>query len=182
MLQKDKVKATGGQGRTAPAREVDQSSGTELADWKTAASAELQAFIDKGCMHVTTPEERAAYKKPLPMLCVWTEKADKSKKCRACIMGNLEQLDATAQVWTAQAETASFFTALKLSQLRGWKVSKHDVKTAFLRGDKSEKDRDGYLEPSAEIKPRFKMTDQHQLAANWGLYRRGKAMKFDKYA
>ena len=36
------------------------------------------------------------------------------------------------QVWTAQAETASFFTALKLSQLRGWKVSKHDVKTAFL--------------------------------------------------
>ena len=71
-------------------------------------------------------------KKPLPMLCVWTEKADKSKKCRACIMGNLEQLDAAAQVWTAQAETASFFTALKLSQLRGWKVSKHDVKTAFL--------------------------------------------------
>ena len=29
VLQKDKVKATGGQGRTAPAKEVHQSSGTE---------------------------------------------------------------------------------------------------------------------------------------------------------
>ena len=47
-------------------------------------------------------------------------------------MGNMEHLDATAQVWTAQAETSSFFTAVKLAQLRGWKISKHDVKTAFL--------------------------------------------------
>ena len=38
-----------------------------------------------------------------------------------------------------------------------------DVKTAFLQGDKSEKDRDVYLEPIAEIKQRFKMTDQHIL-------------------
>ena len=40
------------------------------AAWYTAAEAELQSFKDKGCMHETTPAERAAYRKPLPMLCV----------------------------------------------------------------------------------------------------------------
>ena len=35
-----------------------------------------------------------------------------------------------------------------------------DVKTAFLQGDKSEKDRNVFLEPTAEIKTRFNLTDQ----------------------
>ena len=97
MLHREKVKATGGQGRTVPAKEVNSSIGDEAAAWYTAAETELQAFKDKGCMHESTALERAAYRKRLPMLCVWTEKADQSKKCRACIMGNMEQLDTTAQ-------------------------------------------------------------------------------------
>ena len=38
-----------------------------------------------------------------------------------------------------------------------------DVKTAFLQGDESEKDRNVYLEPIAEIRQRFKMTEQQVL-------------------
>ena len=38
-----------------------------------------------------------------------------------------------------------------------------DVKTAFLQGDKSEKDRNVYLEPISEIRQRFRMTDQQVL-------------------
>ena len=45
-----------------------------------------------------------------------------------------------------------------------------DVKTAFLQGDKSEKDRNVYLEPIAEIRQRFNMTDQHVLRLMGSVY------------
>ena len=38
-----------------------------------------------------------------------------------------------------------------------------DVKTAFLQGDKAEKDRNVFLEPTSEIKKRFNMTDRQIL-------------------
>ena len=38
--------------------------------------------------------------------------------------------DPTAQYWTAQAELTSLLIALKQSRLKGWTISKHDVKGA----------------------------------------------------
>ena len=41
-------------------------------------------------------------------------------------------MDPTQQTWTAQAEPSSLNAGLKLGRKRGWTVSKHDVKGAFL--------------------------------------------------
>ena len=45
-----------------------------------------------------------------------------------------------------------------------------DVKTAFLQGDKSEKDRNVYLEPISEIRQRIRMTDQQVLTLMGSAY------------
>ena len=66
------------------------------------------------------------------MLCVWSQAGDAHMKCRACVCGNFAEIDPTMQSWTAQAEPSSLLAALKLGRLRGWTVSKHDVKGAFL--------------------------------------------------
>ena len=65
------------------------------------------------------------------MRVVWTQKPEK-KKCRAVVCGNFEERDPTEQVWTAQAETSSVMTGLRLSQLRQWHIGKLDVKGAFM--------------------------------------------------
>ena len=67
----------------------------------------------------------------LPMKVVWTQKPEK-KKCRAVVCGNFEEKDPTEQVWTAQAETSSVMSGLRLSQFRHWAVGKLDVKGAFM--------------------------------------------------
>ena len=69
--------------------------------------------------------------KALPMKVVWTQKPEK-KKCRAVVCGNFEEKDPTEQVWTAQAETSSVMSGLRLSQSRHWSVGKLDVKGAFM--------------------------------------------------
>ena len=66
------------------------------------------------------------------MLNVWSRTADDHRKCRSCIAGNFQQLDPTAQRWTAQAEPSSILAAAKLAAMRGWVISKLDVKGAFL--------------------------------------------------
>ena len=45
---------------------------------------------------------------------------------------HFQELNPAAQRWTAQAEPSSIFAAAKLAALRHWKVSKLDVKGAFL--------------------------------------------------
>merc|ERR1712240_621720 len=53
-------------------------------------------------------------------------------KCRAVVCGNFATKDPSEQVWTAQAETASVMCSLRLATLRGWEISKIDVKGAFM--------------------------------------------------
>ena len=117
--------------RTVPVGEVTKAFGTEMEAWKAAARAEIDNFVTYRCFHETTKEERQICGRPLPMLCVWTQDGD-LRKCRACIMGNLQPHDPTQAIWTAQAEPSSLFVALKLSRTRSWTISKHDVKGAFL--------------------------------------------------
>ena len=99
---------------------------------------EKRCFICKSSEHqeavleATVKEQRSYGKRPLPMLNVWSRTADGLRKCRSCIAGNLQHLDPAAQRWTAQAEPSSIFTAAKLAAVRGWKVSKLDVRGAFL--------------------------------------------------
>ena len=110
------------------------SDGNELEGWKAAAEAELNNnFTGMGAFHESTPQERAAHGRPLPMLCVWSQVPDSDyKKCRACVCGNFAEVDPTQQSWTAQAEPSSLLSAIKLGRTKGWTVSKHDVKGAFL--------------------------------------------------
>ena len=46
--------------------------------------------------------------------------------------GNFADVDPTQQSWTAQAEPSSLLSAIKLGRTKGWMMSKHDVKGAFL--------------------------------------------------
>ena len=46
--------------------------------------------------------------------------------------GNFAEVDPTQQSWTAQAEPSSLLSAIKLGRTKGWMMSKHDVKGAFL--------------------------------------------------
>ena len=67
------------------------------------------------------------------MLCAWAkDDALDYWKCRACVCGNLDMADPTAQSWTAQAEPSSLLSALKFGRHEQWTVSEHDVKGAFL--------------------------------------------------
>ena len=54
------------------------------------------------------------------------------EKCRGVVCGNFEERDPTEQVWTAQAETSSVMSGLRLAQLKHWDISKLDVKGAFM--------------------------------------------------
>ena len=66
------------------------------------------------------------------MLNVWTRTDDDRRKCRSVIAGNHQVKDPSEQTWTAQADPSTIITTTKLALLRGWSLSKHDVKGAFL--------------------------------------------------
>ena len=66
------------------------------------------------------------------MKLVWCIKPGGRYKCRAVVCGNFAPHDPTAQVWTAQAETASVMASLRLAAIRSWEISKIDVKGAFM--------------------------------------------------
>ena len=114
--------------------EVKNSTGPILERWKIAAEAELSNnFVKQGAYHVSTPQELAEFGRPLPMLCVWSQaEAEDYYKCRACVCGNFAEVDPTQQSWIAQAEPSSLLSALKMGRTKGWSISKHDVKGAFL--------------------------------------------------
>ena len=122
------IKEESGDGgkRIAPAAEVRNSTGPTQERWKTAAEAELSGnFLKCGAFHESTPAEVAAYGRPLPMLCVWSEAPD-VKKCRACVCGNFAKVDPLQQSWTAQAEPSSLIVSLKLACNKKWIASKHE--------------------------------------------------------
>ena len=113
-------------------QEVSRSTPVEQERWKLAAEAELTSnFLAMNAFHESTAAELAVHGKPLPMTCVWSQAGD-LRKCRACVCGNFAEQDPTLQSWTAQAEPSSLISAIKLGRLRRWKMSKHDVKGAFL--------------------------------------------------
>ena len=66
------------------------------------------------------------------MLNVWTRTDDDRRKCRTVVAGNHQAKDPTEQTWTAQAEPSTILITTKLALMKGWSLSKHDVKGAFL--------------------------------------------------
>jgi len=118
--------------RIAKPKEIRESTGNIQQRWKLAAEAELSKnFVSMGAMHESTAEELAQHGYPLPMLCVWSQDGDKYK-CRACVCGNFADIDPTQQSWTAQAEPSSLLSSIKQGRVKRWRVSKHDVKGAFM--------------------------------------------------
>ena len=116
-----------------PPGDIRKAIGADLDAWILAGQVEHDSFLEQEAVVEATAEERAAYgKRPLPMLNVWSRTDDDHRKCRSCIAGNFQELDPAAQRWTAQAEPSSIFAAAKTASLRGWKISKLDVKGAFL--------------------------------------------------
>ena len=122
--------------RVVAEAEVRKAVGPEAARWKVAAEKELQdSFYAMGAVSETTPQELAqvgGQSGVLPMKAVWTIKADDVHKCRGCVCGNFATKDPTEQVWTAQAETSSVMSGLRLAQVRKWNIYKLDVKGAFM--------------------------------------------------
>ena len=112
---------------------VRQVVGKDLDGWILAAQVEHDSFLEKEAVVEATAEDLKAYgKRPLPMLNVWSRTSEDVRKCRSCIAGNFQKFDPAAQRWTAQAEPGSIFAAAKMAAMRGWEVSKLDVKGAFL--------------------------------------------------
>ena len=89
-------------------------------------------FYGMHAVREATPEEVARATNILPMKSVWSIKPGKVHKCRGVICGNYQAKDPTEQVWTAQADTASVMTGLRLAQLRNWSIGKLDIKGAFM--------------------------------------------------
>ena len=113
--------------------EVRQAVGKELDAWILAGQAEHDSFIVKEAVQEATAKDIKDYgKRPLPMVNVWSKTSDDHRKCRSCIAGNFQQIDPAAQCRTARAEPSSIFVAAKIAARRKWKVSKLDVKGAFL--------------------------------------------------
>ena len=63
---------------------------------------------------------------------VWTTNPGDVYNCRGVACGNFAQKQPREQVWTAQAETSSTLSALRLAQLRRWTVQTMDAKNAFM--------------------------------------------------
>ena len=112
---------------------VRQAVGKDRDGWILAAQVEHDSFLEKEAVVEATAEDLKAHgKRPLPMLNVWSRTSEDARKCRSCIAGNFQKFDPAAQRWTAQAEPGSIFVAAKMAAMRGWLVSKLDVKGAFL--------------------------------------------------
>ena len=122
--------------RAVPESEIRAASGPELEQWKLAAETELHdSFYRMSAVTNTTKEELAAvggHSGVLPMKAVWTLKPGNLRKCRGCVCGNFATKDPTERVWTAQAETSSVMSGLRLAQSRRWSICKLDVKGAFM--------------------------------------------------
>ena len=116
--------------------EVHESSGPTRKKWIAAAEAEYEeSFVRMNAIEQSTCadlERAGGPRGTLPMKVVWCVKPGGRYKCRAVVCGNFATRDPTEQVWTAQAETASVMCSLRLAVLRGWEVSKIDVKGAFM--------------------------------------------------
>ena len=117
-------------------QQVKSSTGDDRAAWIVAAEEELNSsFIGMGSVTKTTPEELqqvGGQRGVLPMTSVNVIKPGGLHKIRGCVCGNFQQKSPTEQVWTAQAETSSVMCGLRYAQLKQWKVSKLDVKGAFM--------------------------------------------------
>ena len=59
---------------------------------------------------------------------------------------------------------------LQLAASNKFKLEVGDVSTAFLQGDKTEPDRDVYLEPTADLRTRLQMTKEHVLKLTGSVY------------
>ena len=113
--------------------EVRQATGKDLDAWILAGKAEHDSFLEAHAVVEATADDIKNHRsRPLPMLNVWSKVSDGGRKCRSCIAGNFQKFDPAAQRWTAQAEPSSIFISAKMAALRGWEVSKLDVKGAFL--------------------------------------------------
>ena len=122
--------------RAVAEAEIRAATGPDLAHWKLAAEKEVQeSFYKMNAVSDTTAAELAevgGQSGVLPMKAVWTRKPGGIHKCRGCVCGNFETKDPTEQVWTAQAETSSVMSGLRLAQIRNWDIYKLDVKGAFM--------------------------------------------------
>ena len=107
--------------RVVPEAEIRTATGPELEKWKLAAEKEVQeSFYRMNAVTETTKGELAAVggqSGVLPMKAVWTLEPGGISKCRGCVCGNFATKDPTEQVWTAQAETSSVMSGLRLAQL-----------------------------------------------------------------
>ena len=113
--------------------DVRRSSGAEWEQWRAAAEAELNnSFFGMDAIAVATPADIAAAGTILPMKAVWTIKPGGLHKCRGVVCGNFQERDPCEQVWTAQADTASVMSGVRLAQLRKWDIGKLDIKGAFM--------------------------------------------------
>eukprot|EP00974_Lingulodinium_polyedra_P027905 2696079-Lingulodinium_polyedra.AAC.1 len=66
------------------------------------------------------------------MKCVWARKSDGRYQARGVVCSNVSPRGPCEAVWTAQAEPSSVPSALRLAQLRQWKVTQVDIKGAFM--------------------------------------------------
>ena len=113
--------------------DVRRSSGAEWEQWRAAAENELNnSFFGMDAIAVATPADIAAAGTILPMKAVWTIKPGGLHKCRGVVCGNFQERDPCEQVWTAQADTASVMSGVRLAQLRMWDIAKLDIKGAFM--------------------------------------------------
>ena len=116
--------------------EVLNSDPETYEQWRLAAEREVQeSFYKMNAVSVATEEELKSiggYAYTLPMKAVWNRKADGRFKNRGAVCSNLAPRDPCEAVWTAQAEPSSVLSALRLSQLRKWKVTQVDIKGAFM--------------------------------------------------
>ena len=118
---------------TIQEREIKQTGKLDWEQWTLAANAELiGSFYEMNAVSIATKAEIEKCDRILPMKCVWTQKANGTRKCRGVICGNFQRKSDAESVYTAQAETASLMAAVRLSQLKGWTASKLDVKGAFM--------------------------------------------------
>ena len=117
--------------RTVDPKEIRASTGERKMQWIQAAEKEHdENFRNQNVYTPATPEEIRRHGPALPMKLVYTLKKGVCK-VRAVVCGNFE-VNATSQVWTAQAEVASLVSAVRLGALRDWKIGSVDVSGAFM--------------------------------------------------
>ena len=144
-------------------RQFDEAKNTELDQWISHSVVRVVSRAGIPIQRIMTMRWVLTWKKD-------DSGKNKKAKARLVIRGYTDPDLLTLRAEAPTLSKPARHMILQLAASNRWTVEVGDVKTAFLQGDKTEVDRDVYLEPVREIMNRMHMNPKQLLKLEGSAY------------